>query len=89
MTKIIGKEAQVNEWLEAVNEMRSAQADTIPKQFITMEEFAKEIELSVPASHVIMRGLIASGMAEKRMFMVYRNGYLRRIPYYIRIKKKK
>ncbi len=89
MTRIIGKAAQVDEWLSAVQASKTAQADIVPIQFVTMEEFANKIRLSVPGAHPVMRKLIANGLAEKRSFRVVRNGTLKRIPYYALLKKKK
>lgn len=75
-----------NEWMAAIMEASSKNADIVPAEFKTRHQIEKEINLGASQTNKIIRDLIECGKAEMRSFKIKQSHGVHPIAHYKIIK---
>jgi len=70
----------MSDWIKALR--KCSAGDPVPAGFKTREQIGAELGLSTPRTGAILRKLITSGLAEKRMLRVETPCGVRPVPHY-------
>lgn len=75
-----------DEWQQALQEVVNDQEETVPKGWITMQEFAHRVGKSTTHASKFMRQLVLFGKAEVKKFTILSGNRVWSVPHY-RLKK--